>query len=370
MEPASNTPADDSALAVDVTGSQCGALTTTSPTLSTTPTAEPRQRRPGVPIHATIRIKNEDAASPVVADIADVADPDAIRQRNVYVAELPVSFTVEHFRELMGQFGPVASFRLFNDTRRVRSSGRAYGFCLYEAAADAAAAVSGLHGLTIETRTIEVRLSNNAVIQAPPPKPAPPRPNPAPGARRRTAAVPDAQAPETSWPEQGHRAPQKAGNDGARVNSHHRGFNHPPSPHTRVVMPLPPPTVVVGAPMPPPAGFVHVPFLPPPPMAGMPAPLPPSSTGPTVSPFAGPAPPPDTHLAHHANARYPGQPVAVPSVMAPPLPHHHHPHQHAVSPYPGSSSTPVLSYDPSATNQGFGVPAGAAWYRGEPSPPP
>ena len=171
-------------------------------------------------------------------DITDVADPEAIRQRNVYVAELPVSFTHDHFRALLEQFGPVASLRLFNDTRRVRSSGRAYGFCLFELAADASAAVAGLDGLMIESRPIEVRLSNNAVIQAPPPKQQAPLPASTNKPRSAPATNPRVKSTTSDRPVASQR--------------HTRTLRHSPAsalaPPYAPPAPLPPPTAWPGVP--------------------------------------------------------------------------------------------------------------------------
>jgi hypothetical protein len=95
--------------------------------------------------------------------------PESITCRTVYVTELPMSFSDEHFRSMMQQFGRIVKSRTFTSTRRVLRTGSAYGFCLYATPDDAAAAIAGLNGLDVAGRRLEVRLSDNGVVKEPMP---------------------------------------------------------------------------------------------------------------------------------------------------------------------------------------------------------
>jgi RNA recognition motif-containing protein len=94
-------------------------------------------------------------------------DIEDVRTRNVYVGDLPLTFDKEHLSAMMQQFGPVETTRIFNESTKVSSSGKAYGFCLFAHAADAAHAVAGIDGLVIEGRPVQVRLSDNGVVKIP-----------------------------------------------------------------------------------------------------------------------------------------------------------------------------------------------------------
>jgi hypothetical protein len=98
--------------------------------------------------------------------------PESVKARNVYVSELPMTFSDEHFRAMMQQFGTVVKSRMFTATRRVLRTGSAYGFCLYASPDDAERAIAGLNGLEVEGRRLEARPSDHGVVKEPMP-PAP-----------------------------------------------------------------------------------------------------------------------------------------------------------------------------------------------------
>jgi hypothetical protein len=136
--------------------------------------------------HASLFATQASAAYGVGGEEFEAIPADELKTRNVYVAELPLEFTEQHLAEMMQQFGPVSKCRIFNSTRKVLHTGRAYGFCLFKEPKDAARAITGLDGLEIDGRSIQVRLSDNGIVKAPPPKPVKKTPPPPSSAKAPT----------------------------------------------------------------------------------------------------------------------------------------------------------------------------------------
>lgn len=129
----------------------------------------------------TLRASEADMASAAPADrdcelalaADDEADPDCVdatgghHGRNVYIAALPLTFTVRDLRALLEPFGEVRSLRMFNSGERVAEIGRAYGFALFEDDACAEAAVAALNGARHGDARLQCMLSRNAVVKRP-----------------------------------------------------------------------------------------------------------------------------------------------------------------------------------------------------------
>jgi RNA recognition motif-containing protein len=88
-----------------------------------------------------------------------------IKTRNVYVSGLPIGFSDTHLAAMLSQFGKVTSCRMFNETQRVESLGRSYGFALFERFEDANTAVRLMDGEVIEGFKLRVQLSETQVVK-------------------------------------------------------------------------------------------------------------------------------------------------------------------------------------------------------------
>jgi RNA recognition motif-containing protein len=81
--------------------------------------------------------------------------------KKIYVGNLPFSFNEVELRELFAQFGKVVSGRIVIDKFTNKSKG--YGFVEMGTIDEATRACAGLHGTTIESRSLTVSIARSGV---------------------------------------------------------------------------------------------------------------------------------------------------------------------------------------------------------------